>query len=140
MICNKTLITWFKSNYKKVLRKQYEDVKAQLNTLNELRNVLDGQLEAIEKVSEVYKGVALSYFGENIEAVDTNITTRAGIIYQNAVDETKWGAHVYEDSFGCKGNKWIGAGWTSRDELETVVKDWIVEGTLPAEKDRKYAW
>ena len=138
MICNKTLVTWFNLNYGDVLRKHYAEVQAQLNTLNEQSKVLEGEIEAIEKVDEIYKGVALRNWGKIIEAVDSNITTRAGEIYQNATDDTKWGARVCEDMFGWKGDHWLGAAWTSPDELEIIVKDWIVEGILPEEKDRKY--
>ena len=139
MATNNDFVFWHNLDGGENHREDIKSRKRQLGVLTRQIEILEEELRQIERVDEVYKGVALSNLGGgHIEAVDYTVSKRCGGIYQNANDKTKWGASVYEDSYGRKGDHWIGAGWTSRGELEIIVKDWIVEGVLPAEKDRKY--
>ncbi len=135
---NERLVAWVNIKYWDYLRKELDERKKQLDILHRQHEIMEEEFRLLDQVDEVYEGVALSNFTDNISAVDRNLTSRSGRIYLNQRNHKTYGAHLYDNAYGRRGEDWIGAAWESLEELETVVKDWVVKGIKPVEKDRKY--
>ena len=135
---NETLVAWVNIKHWDYLRKELDERKKQLDILHRQHEIMEENFRLLDQVDEVYEGVALSNLGDYIRAVDHNLTTRSGQIYLNKRNHKTYGAQLSDRGLGLRNEDWIGAYWENHEELEIIVKDWVVKGTLPAEKDRKY--
>jgi hypothetical protein len=135
MVDNKTLVTWFKSNRKPEMLNDLLSMKHQLSRLSDQIKMKEDEVDFLNEVTEVYKGMALRHFDfgstVTISATDSEITTRAARVYRNANNRRKWGVHTCGDLYGFTDQKWYGANWKSKREIMEAAKDWVVSAKVP---------
>ena len=123
-----------KKNLKKNKAKKRELYK-KLRILHKEIAKIDSLIDMGEKVSYVYKGVAI--FDSHGYICTTEWQCGRGVprtanIYQNANNPKYWGVTAYDHH-----DQWLGAGY-SRKEAQAIANEWVACGFLPKEKDRKW--
>ena len=112
------------------LQEEFKEVSRQLRILEKRRDSLQGTLENLARVDEVFEGVALSFSLGDICPVSEDIQRYCNI-YSNAHNGGKtWGLNLREFR-NSSGGEWRGADWPDRDSATLAGKRWITEGTVP---------
>lgn len=91
------------------------------------------ELAELERVSEVYEGVALTQWDGSIKAAGDEIR-RCAAIHPNAHNKgATWILYTYDDPFGRAGERWWGAEWESAAVAKAAALAWILHGTVPTQ-------
>jgi hypothetical protein len=116
---------------------QHELLTRQLAALAKQNERLKTDVETLDSVTEIYKGVAICAVDDDtdhwrIDAVGYDIPRRAEV-YVNANSLSDYGIHLIRTDGPAWGvdRDWLGVGWSKRDAL-TVAKEWIATGTKPS--------
>lgn len=137
MIHNNEIVEKFENNGLPTMYTMLRSLDEQIADLTAARQSLEYEILTLERVDEIYNGVALSicdFGGYSINAVDYKLTPRSAHVYKNAQNKRTWGLRTYDNNYGRRGEKWFGANWKIKKEVMKAAKDWIVSGTVPEEK------
>ena len=133
---------WFKNS--KLIKNQIADLNKKSIVLDKQIAALKVKQDYVEKISFFHKGIPInSYDGYHFSLIlPINGEMRVANIYANAQKKNRYGANVraYTPGRGrfSTNEIWLGAGYPRRNVLKQIVLDFLVDGTLPVEEDRKY--
>ncbi len=120
-VFNKRLV----QDWELILNTLYNDRKDLKNQITELEN----NIEEIETVDKIYKGIALTN-NINICAVDKKCCDDRVAQINESVDSTKYILYTISNYSTNRIEKWQGADW-DLDIANIAAKNWVVEGKIP---------